>query len=552
MCYSINENTLKSIRLTWFVFIGLFISLVTGSCDLIKPEKSEMSLLMKDSVLLSTNVFIPKRWGTYPAILIRTPYNKEIENWVGDAFGIFGVAVVIQDVRGKYKSGGEYYPFIREREDGLETLRWIREQTWSNGIVGGWGTSYAGYTQWAIADSLDYMVPLLAGANLYDFFYPGGLFSLQSALTWGLTNASVTSNGIAPGKITESFSILPVSSADDSTIRDIQYLNDWISHDTEDDYWKRMSHRGRKGAPVLCIAGWYDIFLKSQIEDFKVLSASGNPESRMIIGPWGHGPQGVKNEYGGIDRTGNPRKIFSHTVKILKGKKKKLPSPLTDKRYNLFIMEKNEYFGSDTWPPAETEMTPWYLGPEGYIGPAMATKESSASFSYDPLEPYPSFGGTVLGEIAGPALQNDNLSRMDQVIFQTEVLDTSLVLLGPVTASLWVESTTHCTDFIVCLQDVFADGRIINIQEGGAEVHSESTEPVMKEISVWATGYQLNPGHKLRVVITSSLFPRFNRNLNDCVPASEAINPVTAEQKVFFGPEKSSCIMLPVFYVPAD
>lgn len=501
---------------------------------------------MKDSVPLKTDVYIPKGHGKYPTILLRTPYNKEIESWVGNAFGIKGIAVVIQDVRGKYKSGGEFYPFLNEREDGLETLVWIRKQSWSNGIVGGWGTSYSGYTQWAISDSLDFLVPLLAGANIYDFMYPDGLFSLQSAFNWGLINASQTSNTIAQEKLKKSFRILPLSVADDSTVRDISFINDWLAHESNDAYWGKMNHRGLARAPVLSIAGWYDIFLKTQIEDFQSLATKEHPDSHLVIGPFCHGTQGVENEYGGTKRTGNPLKIFLYTVKEVKGKKKKLPSPLKDKKYNLFIMGRNEYFGSDEWPPRETQMIPFYLGPDNYFSPEKYASDGWLTFDYDPMDPYPSFGGTALGDKVGPAEQNDNVSRTDQVNFETNILDKTMILLGPISASLWLSGNTPCTDFIICLQDVFPDGKIINIQEGGTKVELNEVEPAQYEISVWATGYQLDTGHKLRVAITSSWFPRYNRNLNNCSLIANAVESIKARQVIYYGPETPSCIKLQV------
>jgi hypothetical protein len=164
-----------------FGIINLTIAQSPAKSDTLKPGKNEIKISMSDGVLLATDVYLPKKKGSHPVVLVRTPYAKYAEQWMGKAFGMFGIAVVVQDVRGKYSSGGEYYPFINERKDGLETLRWIREQRWCDGTVAGWGGSYVGFTQWAISDSLDFLTLLVTGASLYDFTYPDGLFSLQSA-----------------------------------------------------------------------------------------------------------------------------------------------------------------------------------------------------------------------------------------------------------------------------------------------------------------------------------------------------------------------------------
>lgn len=509
----------------------------------------EVNISMSDGTFLSTDVYLPKTKKKCPTVLVRTPYNKYAEKWMGKAFGFFKIAVVVQDCRGRYKSGGDFYPFINERRDGLETLKWIRAQAWSDGTVAGWGSSYVGYTQWAISDSLDFLSLVVTGANIYDFVYPDSLFSLQSAFVWGFQNAEPGANPLSPDQISNAYHILPLSSADDSTLQDIAYINDWITHESYDAYWQKMDFRGITKAPLLSVAGWYDIFLKAQIEDFQALERNGNPDRRLIIGPFAHGSLGEFNEYGGLKKTGKPTKIFKYVKNQLKGKKSRLGSPMKDTKYNLFIMERNEYVGSDVWPPRETQMTPYYLGPSNYISPKEYGETGALHYDYAPLDPYPSLGGTALGEGVGPAKQNANIDRTDQLVFETEEQSEPLILLGPISASLWLTSDAPCTDFMVGLQDVFPDGKIINIQEGGARVRFDNMVPKKTEISVWATGYQINTGHRLRVTITSSWFPRYNRSLNNCEPAFSATEYVNARQSVYYGAETPSSISLPVFHM---
>lgn len=510
----------------------------------------ELNIPMADGVMLGTDVYLPKTKKKCPVILVRTPYNKDTEKWMGKAFGLFGIAVVVQDVRGKYKSGGKYYPFINERADGLKTLKWIREQPWSNGMVAGWGGSYVGYTQWAISDSLDFLSPVLTGAKLYDFVYPDGLFSLQTAFTWGFLNASQGLNTIAPEKLKAGTMLLPISAADDSTVMDIPFVNDWIAHETDDNYWQQMNFRGLTRAPVFSIAGWYDIFLKTQIRDFQALEANGNKNIRLIIGPWCHGSQGEVNQYGGLKKSGNPQKVFMYVKNFLKGKRNTLTAPFKDEKYNLFIMERNEYVGSEVWPPLETKITPYFVGPGHYIGKDQYKESGVLQYQYDPANPFPSHGGTTLGSGIGPARQNENINREDQIVFEMPVGEKPLILVGPVSATLWLSSDAPCTDFIIGLEDVFPDGKIINIQEGGAKVKLASEKATKTDISVWATGYQLNPGHKLRVFIASSWFPRFNRNLNTCEPPFSATDLRKASQKLYYGVSTPSCLYLPLYEFP--
>ncbi|MCU0408371.1 MAG: CocE/NonD family hydrolase, partial [Bacteroidales bacterium] len=341
--------------------------------------------------------------------------------------------------------------------------------------------------------------------------------------------------------------VLPLSHADDSTSADVNFYNDWLLHEKYDEYWKYIDHGGLSKAPVLTMAGWYDIFLKRQISDFLRLEKAGITGSRLVIGPWAHGSLGEANEYGGLEKSGDPKLIFKYVIRHLRDRKDRLSEPLHDTKINLFIMERNEYVASDTWPPQETRMTPFYLNGSGSLSAEAPAENSQMQFNYDPSDPYPSHGGTALGNGVGPARQNSNSGRKDQLVFTKPVEKGPLVLLGPVNASLWLSSTAACTDFYVLLQDEFPDGKIINIQEGGAKVKAQGAKPHKTEISVWATGYQLNPGHTLRVVITSSWFPRFNRNLNNCEPITSATAITASTQTVWYGSETPSSIILPVY-----
>ena len=208
---------------------------------------------------------------------------------MGKAFGMFGIAVVVQDVRGKLNQAVNFILLLMNVPMDCRLLRWIREQPWSDGTVAGWGGSYVGFTQWAISDSLNFLTPLLTGANLYDFAYPDSLFSLHTAVVWGFLNASQTTNKISPEKLAAAMKILPLSVSDDSTIKDIPFINDWLFHEKYDSYWQKMNFRGITKSPLISIAGWYDIFLKTQIDDFEALSENGNPDSRTdnrTLVPW--------------------------------------------------------------------------------------------------------------------------------------------------------------------------------------------------------------------------------------------------------------------------
>jgi len=527
----------------FFLAVFLPVSAVCG----VGVHKSE-TVLADDGVGLASDVYLPAGEGEFACVLIRTPYDKTGHKRGAEFFLKNGVAVVAQDCRGRFLSGGEFYPFVNERCDGLATVKWIRGQEWSNGKVAGWGGSYVGYTQWVISDELCAISAYKTGSVIYELLYPEGLFSLDLAFRWGFAKDSKTDNNISPEKLAASYKILPLSVADDLTYRDSEFIDDWLSHPEQGRYWESQDHRRASSAAVISVGGWYDIFLMSQIWDFEALGEKRHPDSRLIIGPWAHGSSSFENDFGGVERTGRFSELMrSFIVKHLKGEDTGvIVPPFKDKKYNLFIMGRNEYYGCDRWPPAESSFAKYYLGTERYLGTEVPAGEGLAEYTYDPAEPFPSKGGTSLGVGVGQALQNENSGRGDQVSFETGALESPVVLLGPVSAELYVSSNAACTDFFVLLQDVYPDGKIINIQEGGKTVTFDKPGVQKARISVWATGYELEAGHKLRAVITSAWFPRFNRSLNTCEPIFSARKIKKAHQKVHFGPEHRSHLVLPI------
>ena len=538
--------------LYFFIILFFIWAPTSGICQEVQPSDSitfitqHDSVIMNDGVRLATDIYLPLTGGPFPVILVRTPYDKKNLEKAVSRFTSDNYALVTQDVRGKFLSEGKFYPFINERRDGLTTVEWVRRQPWCNGKVGGFGGSYVGITQWAISDVLDAITPELTSADIYGLVYPGGIFSLATAFNWGLLVDAKTMNPVKPDKILSSYTILPLSVADDSTTKDIIYIDEWLAHETYDSYWQEQNFRDDARAPVFSIAGWYDIFLMPQIIDFQVLNENLRAKSRLIIGPWCHGKQAWDYNYGGREKKGDKKDwMEGFFAEYLKDQPFDYNDPVfKNKTYNLFVMMRNEYYGCNTWPPESVELTPYYLGPDGSLSPQMPKQGGRLSYLYDPADPFPNRGGTFLGLNVGAAVQNDNSSRKDQLIFETAPLSEELILLGPLSASLYVSSDAPSTDFYVSLHDVMPNDTIINIQEGGGKV--SVTSGINKvDLSVWATGYQLNPGHKLRVVITSALFPRFNRNLNLGEPIYSARKMKVANQSLYYGDHPSS-VILPV------
>lgn len=533
-----------------FYFFLLFIFFF-GS---ISAQVNEDFSLLSDSVetsgglMLATDIYLSGLNSLYPTLMIRTPYNKAYVKNIAQQFIQQGYAVVVQDCRGKFGSEGEFYAFMNEREDGLNTIKWIKKQPWYNGKIAGYGASYLGFTQWAVSDQLDVVCADFTGANIYDLIYPQGLFSLETSFNWGLANDARTTNSISPENIQKSYWHLPLSEADDSACKENRFVNDWLLHEKNDKYWHSVNHRGIAKGPVFSIAGWYDIFLIGQLNDFITMDKkNAHPDNKIIITPWCHGTQSLENDYGGVDKTGNTGALLQQFLaKTMLGKGEiKMEAPFTNHKYNFFIMERNEYFGSETWPPKEVKNIDYFLE-KNLITLKEPDKADKLSFVYNPEDPYLSIGGTSIGTNVGPAIQNEHSNRADQWVFETDALDAPQTLLGSVSASLYVSSSVRNTDFIILVQDVFPNDTIVNIQEGGIQVDLEPNEIVKIKIDSWPTGYQLNPGHKLRVVITSSWFPRFNRNLNNNEAIVRAKENKKALQTIYLGPSHPSTITLPI------
>ena len=543
---------MKHVKIILVLLFQFYISGIFSINEVFAQELgkhlTDKSVIMTDSIALATDVYLPEGEGPFTCILIRTPYNKNGTKGDCEWFQKRGFAVVAQDCRGKYNSQGKFYPWIDERSDGLTTLEWIRNQEWSDGKIGAWGGSYVGYTQWAISDELDVITPYVTGADMYDLFYPSGIFSLGLAFSWGFIVDAQETNSIPAEKSQASYSILPLSASADSTIgKKSEFMDDWLRHENRDEYWQSQNHRGIAKADVFSIAGWYDIFLLDQLADFEALDSNAT-DNRQIVSYFCHGSAAMKNDYGGSTKTGDPALLAKqYLINNLSDDETDIfMPPFKDSKYNLFIMERNEFYGADNWPPKATSFENYYFGPNENISTTIPKESTSSTYRYDPSNPYPNLGGTAIGANVGPSLQNSNVERKDQIVFESSKLDSSLILLGPISAELYVSSDVANTEFYVCLQDVFQNGDIVNIQEGGASVNFEKSEIDILNIDVWATGYQLNAGHKLRVVVCSSLFPRYNRNLNTGETIYSATELKIAEQKIYLGQEYPSHITLPI------
>ncbi len=532
-----------------------------------------VSFVTDDGVELVADIYLPHGLLTAPTILVRIPFTNTLGNRIRSEviarhWARRGYAVVIQGTRGRYKSGGEFYPLLFERADGIATLKWLAQQSWFDGRLAMWGGSSFGHTQWAIADQQDpgpsALSIQIASTNFRGMFYPGGAFSLESALQWAIRSSGSHDRDVDIADLKRGADHLPLIEADDIALFDTNFYNDWVSKRDDLSYWQQIDGTDRVQTlqcPALLIGGWYDPFLPTQIDDFIRVRTRNDPriseKSRLIIGPWGHA-QTLKLP-GGVTEV--PYRASSVTLSTswfdtIFGLDVTPQPPVT-----IYIMGENRWREEREWPLARTRYTPFYLtsgghansvNGDGALHTEQASPAESDSFRYDPVNPVPTSGGAMLSERAGVALQNEVEMRDDVLVYSTPPLQEALEVTGPVRATLYVATDAISTDFTAKLVDVHPDGSAYNLSDGilrqryvtsGTAKGRTATEIV---IELWPTSNLFKVGHRIRLEISSSNFPRYDRNLNTGETPATATRSVIASQRIFHSSEYPSRIVLPI------
>ncbi|MEQ1662487.1 MAG: CocE/NonD family hydrolase [Thiobacillus sp.] len=529
-----------------------------------------------DGVNLVANIYRPAAAGKFPTILVRIPFTQTWKNnLTADVIGHFwasrGYNVAIQGTRGRYKSGGTFYPLRNERQDGIETLHWLSQQSWFDGRLGMWGGSAFGHTEWVLADQESpgpsVLLIQIASTNFYGMFHPGGAFSLESALFWAARSHGSADVDPSFDDLERGFNSFPLIEADNRAVGEIPFFNDWALHTDKDDYWQSVDGEQRARtlkAPVLLMAGWSDPFLPTQLRDFEDIQQYAAPKvakgSRLIIGPWTHAdpirfPDGSE---GGSYRVASLEPTIAWFDHTLRGDPLE---PRWQTPVRLFIQGENTWRDEQEWPLKRTVFTPYYLRSQGHANTAAGDGKLSASppdkpepadqYRYDPLSPTPTRGGAMLGPRAGMHQQNGVEERSDVLVYSTDPLQTDREVTGQIKAGLFVNTSAPSTDFTVKLVDVYPDGQAYNVSDGILRRHytdaeRQNTQATRIEIEIWPTSYLFRKGHRIRVEISSSNFPRYDRNPNTGRTIATEISPVSADQTVFHAPGTASYVLLPV------
>ncbi len=551
---------------------------------------------MSDGVILYADVYLPAALGKYPTLVTRTPYGVQRDGAHETLvkFAQRGYAVITVDVRGRYESEGKWDPFRYEGKDGYDIIEWAAVQPFSNGKIGTNGGSYVGHNQWATASlhppHLVAAFPVLASTNIYaNWITMGGAFRLSFNYGWGVVRMPNRimlpqywhTENYMPENLKYDNILLHLPLYDADVVNEgspVQHYRDWLKHESYDSYWKAISdeeHFSDINVPVHTLGGWFDIFLMGTINGYVGMKNHGaTPEARagarMIIGPWGHGSS---QSFGGIDFTPVAFiDMFETQLRFydyyLKGIQNGLDK---EKPVQLFYMGVNKWRGETDWPVPGTEYRELYLNSDGSANSVRGNgtlsfskpaKSSTDTYRYDPGNPVPTTGGNNCcgtPTIAGPADQRQLERREDVLVYTSEYLDDPLTIAGPVRIKLNAATDGPDTDWMIKLIDVYPDGFAMPVSEGILRARFREGLDKMKllvpneiyeyDIELTGTANVFKAGHRIRVDITSSNFPQFDRNPNTGDPLGSSAKTRIARQTVYHGGKTLSRIVLPV--VPA-
>ena len=564
-------------------------------------QERNVAVGMRDGVVLRADLYRPDAQGTFPVLLQRTPYDKNN----GVAFGLTaaaqGYVVIIEDVRGRYASEGEWYPFKNEPKDGYDTVEWAAALRYSNGKVGMFGGSYVGATQLLAAIAhpphLAGICPAVTASNFHDnWTYQGGAFELWFNESWTSQLAQDTFNravrnhtnalgGIARLPLTE-VAILPSRQPLAEFARTASaapYLLDWLDHPAYDDYWRRISveeHFSDITIPALHIAAWYDIFLGGSLRNYLGIKSHGGSEEarrgqRLWVAVGGHagnGPRIGSRDFGpasNFDADATSLRWYDYLFKGIQNEF------ATGKPVRIFVLGANRWRDEDDWPLARAKVTRYFLhsrgaggaargasahGGNGSLSTVAPADERPDEYVYDPRDAVQTIGGPLCCEALstgiGPQDQRPAEERRDVLVYTTATFAKDTEVTGPVSLDLYVSSSAVDTDFTGMLVDVWPDGFAQNLTSGILRLRyrrsQEKPEPAIPgkpyriELDLWATSNVFLAGHKLRLEVSSSNFPRFDRNLNMGEEQAYATRMIQARNVVYHDRARPSALIVPI------
>jgi uncharacterized protein len=541
---------------------------------------------MRDGIKLSSHIYMPNRRNatkSFPTVVTRSPYTsvEGFQRAMSDEAKFFarnGYAYVIQDCRGKNDSDGWYHPFFDDPTDGFDTLSWCVRQDWCNGSIGTIGASYQAWNQWGTAilkpPGLKTMISIVALPDpvLNVPFQNGALVLWMAewmALIEGRKNTDTTIYDTL--KI---FNHLPLETTDRLFGRKSKIWKNWIDHPSADDsYWKKSFYQDKLDQvdlPALHISGWYDDDLIGTHKNFVAMcepKKKNRENQKLIIGPWPHHVNSTR-KLGPVD-FGEAALIDLQRVKLawfdhwLKGKENGI---VDEPKVDIFVMGRNEWKKSDSWPSKETVYTKYFLKSDGRANTSSGDGElvtgspsqhgETDSYSYDPSDPCPNIFDTSISPAEGPFDQRPIERRDDVLVYSTPPLESEVEISGPVAVKIHASTSAKDTDFWAQLVDVYPNGFSMHLTEGiiRGRYRKSLERPELLEagkvyefdIDLWVISNCFLKNHKIRLDVSSSSFPKYDRNPNMGHEFGRDSELIVASQKVFHSGEYPSHVLLPI------
>jgi len=567
------------------LMLSSFIMMLTAhsQVQLSQPDykvthEFNVRIMMRDGVETSADIYRPDAEGKFPVILVRTPYDNSRDIRNGAFFAKRGYIYITQDVRGRGDSDGRFYPLLNEAKDGYDTHQWIGLQEWCNGKIGTLGGSYLGWTQVTAAtlQSPYYraMIPQVTPPDPFlNFPIQNGALMLTS-LEWVAMIDGRSMQNITPVNWKNLYDQLPLVTLDNKAGRNSLFWKDWIAHYSWDDYWDKQSYQEKlwkTGIPAIHMSGWYDDDLIGTLMNFTNMYSHGlttgkEKYQKMIIGPWPHAFNTYRKmgrfDYGKdaiIDINNLYLRWFDYWLKD------KDTGILEDAPVKIFIMGDNVWRDEREWPLKQTVYTKYYfhsggkantLEGDGTLNTTMPGNEEPDSYVYDPASPTPFIYIPTVMQLGTNEDMRDIEKRDDVLCYTSDILKKDLEVTGPLTVKLYASSDAKDTDFFARLVDVLPDGYAMRVNDGIVRTRFRNSyrKPELIEpgkvyeytIDLWATSLVFKKGHRIRVEITSSAFPKFARNLNTGDIPGFSSEMKKAHQTIFHSAEYPSHIVLPV------
>jgi uncharacterized protein len=560
----------------------------TANGDLIAEHN--VAVKMRDGVILRADIYRPNGPGKFPVLLVRTPYNKTNEMPFGVKAAGRGYIVVAQDTRGRYASEGDWYPFKYESQDGYDTVEWAASLPYSDGKVGMYGGSYVGATQYLAAIAhpphLEGIFPTVTASDYHDgWTYQGGAFEqwFNESWTTGLAQNTLERRVDASGEALKGTKRLPLTSypmLDAVSQTDLApYFGDWLAHPNYDPYWKQWSieaHYGDIHVPVYSSGAWYDIFLRGTLRNYRKLKTEAGSDAarrnqRLIVFVGGHAGGWENPEVGAVDFGPKlPIDLDALTLRwydwLLKGKNNGMEK---EEPVRIFVMGKNEWREEADWPLARAVNTRYDLhssgsanglAGDGALRTTAPAGEKPDQYVYDPADPVPTIGGPLccgaLPTGIGPEDQRPAEDRKDVLVYTTPAFTKDTEVTGPVSLDLYVSTSAVDTDFTGKLVDVWPNGFAQNLTEGILRLRYRNSQekPELANpgevyhvtLDLVGTSDVFLPGHKLRLEVSSSNFPRFDRNLNTGGVQALGTTMAKATNVIYHDRSHPSALIVPI------